>query len=99
MRTFVHDALPGRVVFGVGSLGRVADEVTAIGAERVLLIADGRAKAIADDLAGQLGDRVAARLGEVVQRRSTAAGRDAIPGPRPDRQQGGSPQWDNSGTT
>jgi hypothetical protein len=32
MLEFVHDALPGRVVFGAGSLERVADEVAPLGA-------------------------------------------------------------------
>lgn len=67
MKAFVHEALPGRVVFGSDAVMRVADEVTALGASRVLLIADGGAKLVADVLADRLGSRLAARLDEVRQ--------------------------------
>lgn len=58
MTEFVHDALPGRVVFAAGALARVGDEVARLGAGRVLLIAGASqaqaAAAVRRDLAGRL---------------------------------------------
>jgi len=64
---FVYEALPGRVVFGVGRVAEVGDEAARLGAERVFLVHDQNAKAIADDVAAQLGARLAGRWDEVVQ--------------------------------
>lgn len=38
-RAFVYSAQPSRVVFGSGSLGRLADEVKAIGAKKLSFFA------------------------------------------------------------
>ncbi|HEV3399449.1 MAG TPA: iron-containing alcohol dehydrogenase, partial [Actinomycetes bacterium] len=59
-----YEALPGRVVFGVGALDRLAEELARLGAERALLVAS---KRVADDLAERLSDRRAATFGEIVQ--------------------------------
>jgi maleylacetate reductase len=67
VRPFVHEALPGRVVFGVGSVGQVADEVAALGVGRVLLVVDEASKAVGDRIADDLGERYAGRLDEVRQ--------------------------------
>src|SRR5712692_2627409 len=40
MNAFTYDALPGRVVFGVGSVERLPEEVERLGASRVLLVYD-----------------------------------------------------------
>ena len=58
MRTFVYDALPGRIVFGVGSVARVAEEVDRLGASRALVVTDPSTKEIADRVIEDLGDRV-----------------------------------------
>jgi maleylacetate reductase len=47
VQPFTREALPGRVVFGVGSLEQLADEVARLGAERPLIVADGVAAPIA----------------------------------------------------
>ena len=65
MQPFVYDALPGRVVFGNGSVERVPDEVERLGATRVLLIADRSAAERADRLADRLGQMVVARVDDV----------------------------------
>jgi maleylacetate reductase len=82
MKPFVHEALPGRVVFGVGSVGQVADEVAALGLERVLLVVDEASKAVGDRIADDLGERYAGRLDEVRQHvpedLATAAQRTAV---------------------
>jgi maleylacetate reductase len=67
MKPFVHEALPGRVVFGAGSVAQVADEVSALGLERVLLVVDEASKAVGDRIADDLGGRYAGRLDEVRQ--------------------------------
>lgn len=49
MRTFTYEALPGRVVFGVGaSRERLAGEVDRLGTRRILLIVTGREQALAE---------------------------------------------------
>jgi alcohol dehydrogenase class IV len=58
VRAFVYDALPGRVVFGVGSVARAAEEVDRLGASRALIVTDPSTKEIADRVIEDLGDRV-----------------------------------------
>jgi maleylacetate reductase len=65
--TYVHDALPGRVVFGVGTVERVAGEVAALGIERALVIAGGSSKPTGDRLADRLGERYGGSFAEVRQ--------------------------------
>ena len=64
---FTYDALPGRVVFGVGSVADVPAEAARLDLERVFVIADAQAKAIGDDVVAALGAAVAARWDEVAQ--------------------------------
>ena len=61
---FVYEALPARVVFGVGSLQHLGEEVDRLGGRRVLAIAGKRA---IDGLVGQLGGRWAASFTDVRQ--------------------------------
>jgi maleylacetate reductase len=64
---FTYEALPGRVVFGVGSVADVPAEAARLAIERMFVIADAQAKAIADDVVAALGPGVAARWDEVAQ--------------------------------
>ena len=64
---FVHTSLPGRVVFGAGSLHRVAGEVKALGVRRVLVVATNSARDAADVVEQQLGSRFAGRIDGVAQ--------------------------------
>lgn len=66
MPDFVYDALPGRVVFGVGSVERVPAELDAFPGP-VFLIAGGSSAPIGDRIARQLGDRVGDRFAEAAQ--------------------------------
>lgn len=65
MRDFVYSQLPGRIIFGSGTLSTIGDELDAIGAERVMLVAATSAKADADRVVAELGERVVARIGEI----------------------------------
>ncbi len=65
MRSFIYDALPGRVLFANGAFERVPDELERLGAARVLLIADRMGRAWADGLADRLAERVVARIDDV----------------------------------
>ncbi len=56
MREFDHDD-GGRIVFGPGVEARVGELLLEMGAERVLLVAQGRHRDGAERIAGQLGDR------------------------------------------
>ena len=62
--SFTYDALPGRVVFGVGAADRLGEEVDRLGARRVLAIAGKRA---VDGLVERLGGRWAASFTDVQQ--------------------------------
>ena len=59
MDPFVYEALPSRVVFGWGSLDRLADEVDRLGVSRVLVLATPPQRAEAERIAAMLGPRVA----------------------------------------
>lgn len=59
MSSFVHDALPMRVVFGRGSADRVAEETDRLGLARVLVLSTPEQRALAEHVAGGLGGRCA----------------------------------------
>lgn len=59
MRSFTFDALPGRIVFGIGSVAGLPDEVDRLGAGHVLVVADPTTKELADEAAEALGPRFA----------------------------------------
>ncbi|MYB04096.1 MAG: maleylacetate reductase [Acidimicrobiaceae bacterium] len=64
---FTYDALPGRVVFGSGSRKSLAAEAEALGAERILVIADRAEDALASEIGAVLGDLVVSRFDQVAQ--------------------------------
>jgi maleylacetate reductase len=67
MLSFVHESLPGRVVFGAGRRAAVAAEADRLGATRVFLITDAGAEAWGDELARALDGSLAVRWTEVEQ--------------------------------
>ena len=67
MKAFTYDTLPGRVVFGVGAIAGLPDEVERLGASRVLIVTDPMTKPVADELAEHLGGRFAAVFSDVQQ--------------------------------
>ncbi|MGQ5635672.1 MULTISPECIES: maleylacetate reductase and hydroxyquinol 1,2-dioxygenase domain-containing protein [unclassified Streptomyces] len=62
MRTFVYTSRPSRVVFGAGTVGRVAEEVERLGCSRVLLLAGPSLAGIAARVREVLGDLVVAEF-------------------------------------
>jgi len=59
VRAFTYESLPARVIFGVGSLDRLPDEVDRLQAHGVLLVADPATKSVGDQLVEGLGHRLA----------------------------------------
>jgi alcohol dehydrogenase class IV len=81
---FVHDGLPGRVVFGCGvARKRLRAELEAVGARRALLVVARAERALAEELVGGLDDVVVGVFDEVrphvpveIARRATEAARE-----------------------
>ncbi|MEX1126088.1 MAG: maleylacetate reductase [Acidimicrobiia bacterium] len=65
MRSFTYELLPGRVVFGAGTIVRLPFELDVLEASRVVLISDNMAKTDADQIESDLGGRVVGRIGEI----------------------------------
>jgi maleylacetate reductase len=63
----VHTFLPGRVLFGAGSLDQVAGEIESLGVRRALIVATRSARDAADVVEVQLGDRFSGRIDGVAQ--------------------------------
>ncbi len=65
--SFAYDGLPGRVVFGAGSLAQLPEEIERLNTHRALLVVTGSAQRFVPQLTKQLGPRYAASFTEVVQ--------------------------------
>jgi maleylacetate reductase len=64
---FAYDALPGRVVFGVGSRDRVGAEADRLDVRRLMVIASSAEASLAEEVASELGPRMVGRFDDVVQ--------------------------------
>ena len=62
----VHNATPSRIVFGPGSVRRIADEIDLLRAERVLLVATPGRVGLAEEIGRAIGSRVCGILPEAV---------------------------------
>jgi alcohol dehydrogenase class IV len=56
---FTYEPLPGRVVFGAGSLDRLPEEVARLGVAKVLVLSTPEQRPMAEEVARRLGDRAA----------------------------------------
>lgn len=65
--SFTYDAIPGRVVFGVGARHLLVDEAARLGSQRILLVASSYEDALAIAVGEILGDLVVGRFSDVVQ--------------------------------
>ncbi|MFF7749041.1 maleylacetate reductase and hydroxyquinol 1,2-dioxygenase domain-containing protein [Streptomyces sp. NPDC007971] len=63
MRTFVYTSRPSRVVFGAGTVDRLAEEVERLGCSRVLLLSSGPLAAASARVRQALGGLLAAEFG------------------------------------
>ncbi len=78
MRSFTYDALPGRVVFGVGSIDRLPEELEHLPANAVLLVVDPLTKPVADGLAARLGSREVGIYSDIQQHVPAEAAERAV---------------------
>jgi maleylacetate reductase len=78
VKSFTYDALPGRVVFGVGSLDRLPDELDLLAVSRVLLVADPSTGPVAESLRRRLGDRSVGVYSDVQQHVPVDAAANAV---------------------
>ena len=66
MKSFVYDQPATRVIFGVGSLDRVAEEVKRLGAKRAIVLSTPEQRSEAEDVARRLGELSAGVYAEAV---------------------------------
>jgi maleylacetate reductase len=59
MKCFVFNGQPSRVVFGIGSLDRLGEEIERLGAARALVLSTPEQHASAEDISARLGKRSA----------------------------------------
>jgi maleylacetate reductase len=78
MKAFVYDALPGRIVFGTGSLARLSEEVDRLGTTRILLAADPTTEAVAREAERGLGHRVVGTFTDIQLHVPEAAAEQAV---------------------
>ena len=64
IRAFTYQALPMRVIFGAGGLGKLPDEVAALGLSRVLVLCSPEQEDTGRMVAAALGERAAGVLAE-----------------------------------
>jgi maleylacetate reductase len=65
VRSFTYDALPGRIVFGVGSVDRLSEEVDRLHVSRALVFYDVSVKDVGGELVERLGSRVAGEFTDI----------------------------------
>jgi maleylacetate reductase len=66
MRSFTYDQPATRVIFGIGSLDRLAEEVRRLDAHRVIVLSTPEQRHDAEEVARRLGDMAAAIYAEAV---------------------------------
>jgi maleylacetate reductase len=66
MRSFVYDQPATRVIFGVGSLDRLPEEVKRLGAARAIVLATPQQRSDAEEVSRRLGDMAAGIYAEAV---------------------------------
>src|ERR1035438_4049436 len=59
MLSFIYDILPSRVIFGVGCLEKLPEEIERLGASRALVLSTPQQRDLAQEIAANLGARAA----------------------------------------
>jgi maleylacetate reductase len=67
MRSFTYDSLPGRIVFGVGSVDRLPDEVDLLDVSRAIVFYDVSVKDVGSELVERLGARAVGEFTDIQQ--------------------------------
>jgi maleylacetate reductase len=78
MRSFTYDQLPARVIFGVGSIERLADEVARLGATRALVLSTPGQRRLGEEGAHRLGALSAGIYAEAVMHVPAETARAAL---------------------
>jgi maleylacetate reductase len=78
MRSFTYDQLPARVFFGAGSIERLADEVSRLGATRALVLSTPGQRRLSEEGAHRLGVLSAGIYAEAVMHVPAETARAAI---------------------
>ena len=78
MADFTYDSLPGRVVFGVGCIDRLGDEVAKLGAKRALVVSTPSGKARAEAASQHLAGKIAGLHAGAVMHVPVATARAAV---------------------
>src|SRR5579883_2656335 len=66
MHNFTYTQLPSRVIFGVGSFDRLAEEVARLGAGKAIVLSLPEQRDLAEEATGRLGERAAGIFAEAV---------------------------------
>jgi len=66
MRSFIYEALPSRVIFGVGALDQLAGEIERLGLAKVMLLSTPHHRKLSEAVAAALGERSAGVYDQVV---------------------------------
>jgi maleylacetate reductase len=66
MLSFTYDMLPARVVFGVGSLGKLTEEIERLGAHRALVLCTPQQRREGREIVDRLGSRAAGVFDQAV---------------------------------
>jgi alcohol dehydrogenase class IV len=77
MRAFTYTALPTRVVFGVGALDKLGDEIERLGAQRALVLSTPEQRASAEDVARRIGSRATGIYAKAVMHTPIETAEDA----------------------
>lgn len=64
MQPFVYTGLPSRIIFGSGTLSKLAEEVDRLGLRRLMVVATPQQRSSAERTAASLGDRAAGVFAE-----------------------------------
>lgn len=78
MRSFTYDQLPARVIFGAGSIERLADEVPRLGATRALVLSTPGQRRLGEEAAHRLGALSAGIYAEAVMHVPAETARAAL---------------------
>ena len=78
MHSFVYSALPGKVLFGFGTIDKVADEIRQLGCRRALVLSTPQQAPQAEHLAARLGDLSVAAFTEAAMHTPVAVTQRAL---------------------